>query len=334
MMNRMQLKGFSLVELLVTMVVGLIIISGAFSLHSTTRKTQAINEMQMDMVADARFAIEMISYDLRHAGMWGGTNKANFIRCKSTEAIACTQSSASEILPSTVVNDCAASGASEWAYDLSEPIFATDNSVGSNPYPACIPATEGIETSADVLEIRYADSNGILEADLLAGQAYIRSNAINGRIFVGSTQPVIDAYDSNPLTNNHQLHSYVYYISDHTDATGDGIPSLRRTALINGPAMQNQNLISGVTDMQVQFGEDADDDGEIDGYVDPDAVGDWSKVYSAKIWLVMRSDKKQYGVDTSKTFFIAGTSTDLGGVDGYRYFMVSSVVNLRNMKQL
>jgi type IV pilus assembly protein PilW len=334
MMNIIKSKGFSLVELLVAMVVGLIIISGAFSLHSTTRKTQMVNEMQMDMVADARFAIETISYDLRHAGMWGGTNKESFIRCKSTETIACTQSSASETLPSTVAGDCAASGVDVWTYDLSNPVFATDNSVGTNPYPACIPGTEGLVSSADVLEIRYADSNATLMAGLQAGQAYIRSNAINGRIFVGSTQPVIDAYDSNSLTNNHQLHALVYYISDHTDAPGDGIPSLRRAALVNGPAMQNQTLLSGVADLQVQFGEDADDDGDIDGYVNPDAVTDWSKIYSAKIWLVMRSDKKQTGADTSKTFFIAGISTDLGGVDDYRYFLVSSVVDLRNMKQL
>ena len=66
-MNKKQSKGFSLVELLVAMVVGLVIISGAFSLHSTTRKTQMANEAQLDMAADARFAIEMIAYDLRHS---------------------------------------------------------------------------------------------------------------------------------------------------------------------------------------------------------------------------------------------------------------------------
>ena len=86
MKNRKQSRGFSLVELMVAMVVGLIIVSGAFSLHSGTRKTQAVNEMQMDMVADARFAIEMISYDLRHAGIYGGTNKDGLIECRSTDS--------------------------------------------------------------------------------------------------------------------------------------------------------------------------------------------------------------------------------------------------------
>ena len=46
--NKKQSSGFSLVELLVAMAVGVIIISGAFSLHLATRKTQVKNEEQMD----------------------------------------------------------------------------------------------------------------------------------------------------------------------------------------------------------------------------------------------------------------------------------------------
>ena len=325
--------GFSLVELLIAMVVGLVIISGAFSLHSTTRKTQTINEAQMDMIADARFAIEMISYDLRHAGMWGGTNKDGLIACKSSDPV-CTASSAGEILPTAESGDCRVG----WYYDLRRPIFATDDSVAIKPYSStCLPSSEGLVVTADILEIRYADSNATDTADLLTKQAYIRSNAINGRIFIGPTQPVIDAYDSSSLTQNHELHAYVYYISDHTDTVGDRIPSLRRVALINGPALQNQTLISGVANLQVQFGIDSvtDSDDLIDSYVDPDDVTDWSRVYAAKIWLLMRSNEKQKGIDTTKSFSIAGAAPkNYGGVGDYRYFLVTSVVNLRNMKQI
>jgi len=315
--------------LMVAMVVGLIIVSGAFSLHSGTRKTQAVNEAQMDMVADARFAIETIAYDLRHAGMWGGTNKASLIDCKSTDA-ACGASSSGDTPPSAMAGgDCAAG----WYYDLSLSVFATDGTAG-NPYAVtCIPGSEKYLDGTDLLEIHYADSN--IPAALLAGQTYIRSNFVNGRIFIGSPAPVIEAYDPGPMTLNHELHAYIYYISEFTDAEGDDIPSLRRVALVNGPALQNQVLVSGVTDLQVQFGFDADGDTVIDRYVNPDAVTDWSAVYAAKIWLVMRSDKKQKGVDTTKSFSIAGgAAANYGGQDDYRYFMVTSVVNLRNLKQI
>ena len=330
MINKKQSYGFSLVELLVAMVVGLLIVGGAFSLHSATRATQRVNEAQMDMVADARFAIDMISYDLRHAGMWGGTNNPDLIDCKSTQAD-CTATLAGDTWPTAAAatNDCAAG----WYYDLSQPVFATD-SVAGNPYAAsCIPAAEKYRAGTDVLEIRYADSN--VPVALLANQTYLRSNFTNGRVFIGSVPPVIEAYDSDPLTRNHELHAYVYYISDFTDADGDGIPSLRRVSLVNGPVLQNQTLISGVFDLQVQFGIDVDGDKAIDRYVNPDVVTDWTGVYAAKIWLLMRSDERQIGIDTTKSYSIAGAAAqNFGGQDDFRYFLVTSVVNLRNLKQL
>ena len=329
LMKIKQSQGFSLVELLVAMVVGLIIVSGAFSLHSGSRKIQVKSEEQMDMVADARFAIEMIAYDLRHAGMWGGTNKDGLIACKSTDT-AC-------VTPLTAVNDCAVGvGDPVWAYDLSRPVFATN---ASNPYSAtCIPTSEKYLAGTDVLEIRYADSNITETANLRGGQAYVRSNFLNGKVFVGSTQPELDGYETSSLTANHELHAYAYYISDYTDADGDNIPSLRRVALVNSPSVQNQVLVSGVVDLQVQFGVDTTGDGIVNRYDNPDVIttdNNWNNVYAAKIWLLLRTDKIQRGVNTAKSFEIAGApAVTIGGQDDYRYFMVSSVVSMRNLKQI
>ena len=323
MINNKHSSGFSLIELMVAMQVGLIIVSGAFSLHQSTRQTQVKNEEQMDMVADARFAIEMIAYDLRHTGMWGGTNKDSLITCTSADTSCPT-------VPAPASNECASGVAPAWAYNLSVPIFATDN---NNPYSStCIGASEGYVPNTDVLELRYADSN---EATLRSNQPYVRSNFIDGRVFVGTAAPALDSYETSPLTMNHELHAYAYYVSNYTDAVGDGLPSLRRVSLVMGPTLQNQTLISGVTDLQVQFGIDRDDDTIIDGYVDPSdiATDDWEHVYAAKIWLLMRSDTIQAGIDTTKPYTMAGVTTSYGA-DGYRYFMVTSVVNLRNRRKI
>ena len=328
LMNRKQSNGFSMVELMVAMVVGLVIISGAFSLHSTTRKTQQVSEAQMDMVADARFAIDMISYDFRHAGVWGGTNQGGLIECryKGAATASCTASSAGEQLPIAIASDCAQG----WYYNVEEPVFASNN---TNPFAGtCIPAGEKYMAGTDVLQIRYAEATP--PAVLLAGQAYTRSQFNGGRIFIGAQQPLLDSFDLD--ASNHELHAYAYYVSDFTDAVGDGIPSLRRAALINGPVIQNQTLISGVVDLQVQFGVDSngpDAAGNlaVDSYVNPSAALDPTTVIAAKIWLLLRTDDKQ-NITKAKTYTLAGTDVTKGG-DGFRYFMVSSVVNLRNLKQ-
>jgi len=328
MINKKQSYGFSLVELMVAMVIGLIVMGGAFSMHSTTRTTQKISEVQMDMVADARFAIDIISYDLRHAGGWGGTNNDSFIDCRSTDSDCAAA-------PTTPTGDCAAAGDPTWSYNLDRPIFGADGTNDGNPYSGtCIPGSEKYVAGTDILEIRYADSN---LPTLRAGQAYIRSNFTSGSVFVGAAAPTLNAYDTSPLTKNHELHAYAYYVSNFTDADGDGIPSLRRAALVadvDGPSIQNQILISGVEDFQVQFGIDATgDDQIIDRYVDADVIADddWDKVYAAKIWLLMRSDVTQKNVK-EKEFTLAGVEKTYGS-NGFRYFLVTSVVNLRNLKQ-
>ena len=318
-------RGFTLVELMVSMVVGVLIVGGAFSLHSTSRKTQVANEAQMDMVADARFAIETISHDLRSAGMWGGTSRSGLIDCKSTQA-PCTSTSAGDTPPSGLSGDCAVG----WYYDLTLPVFASDGDVTGNPYSAtCIPASEGYVGGTDILEIKYADSNPPVQ--LLPSRAYIRSNVRNGRIFIGTVPPVLEALDSSAMTANFALSAHAYYISDYTDSPGDGIPSLRRVSLSSG-GLQNQLMASGVSDLQVQFGEDVNGDLVIDRYVNPDQVSDWTEVYAAKIWLMMRTDSEMDGVDTEKDFTMAGVTATYGGQDDFRYFMVSSVASLRNLQ--
>ncbi len=316
-MNRKQSHGFSLVELLVGMVVGLIIISGAFSLHSATRKTQIKNEEQMDMVADARFAIEMIAYDLRHAGLWGATNNASSIYCKSSDT-SCSASPGKEKVPSTITGDCEAG----WYYNLGQPVFAVAGSV-TNVYTNCI---DSRKAGTDMLSVHYTESN--LATSLVAGQVYVRSNNMNGRVFVGDKQPVLEMNEDSVLTQNHALQSHLYYVSSYTDSVGDGIPSLRRASLVNGPEVEDQMLISGVHDFQVAFGEDVTGDEKIDRYIGPEKITDWNNVYAAKVWAVMRSDRKQ-SIAATKSFTLDGVASSYGA-DGFRYFMVSSVVNFRN----
>ena len=67
-------RGFSLVEMMVAMLIGIIILGGIMTMYTNTRDAQRSSEDQIGLVSDARFALETIGYDLRHAGVFGGTN--------------------------------------------------------------------------------------------------------------------------------------------------------------------------------------------------------------------------------------------------------------------
>ena len=321
-MNKKHSRGFSLVEVMVAMLVGLIVMSGVFALHSATRKTQVKNEEQMDMVADARFAIEMLAFDLRHSGIWGGTNDYLFIECRYNDPDCTSKSVGGETLPSLLATDCAPG----WYFDLQSPVTGVTST--STQFATCV---TNRKSGTDMLAIKYADSSPI--AVLEKGQVYVRSSNLGGRLFVGDKEPVLDSNNDSSLTNNHEMHAYLYYVGTYSDVSTDALPSLRRISLVNGPAVEDQLLIPGVFDFQVAFGEDTTNNKKIDRYIDPSKVTDWAKVYAAKIWVVMRTDEKQdSSITTKKDFKLDGVTTTYG-TDGYRYFMVSTLVNLRNVKK-
>jgi len=308
-----QQQGFSLIEMMLAMLIGIIIMGGIISVYNNTRDVQRVSDDQLHLVSDARFAIETIAYDLRHAGVFGGTNLASTIRCHKGDPNCPTA------LP-TASDDCE----TRWYLDITVPIFASE---AVNPYSTCQISSHLGNT--DLLVLRYADSNSVATTSLVASTAYVRSNYQAGELFIGTTPPVIPD-DTGAMTNNHLLVARAYYVSDFTDYAGDGLPSLRRVDLVAGPAVQDQLILPGVENLQVQFGIDTDKDRAVDQYVNADQVADWTKVYSARVWVLVRSQHVDKTVDTSETFTIAGNSVSFAN-DGYRRLLMSSVINLRNM---
>jgi len=250
---------------------------------------------------------------LMHSGLFGGTNLSSTIKCHKGDVNCPTALVAA-------TDDCE----TRWYLDITVPIFASE---GSNPYSLCKVTSHLVNT--DLLVVRYADSNPVATVSLSSGTPYVRSNYQAGELFIGSTQPTIPD-DTSALTNNHRLVSRAYYVSNFTDHATDGLPSLRRVDLVNGPKVEDQVILPGVENMQIQFGVDTNKDRSVDQYVNADQVADWTKVYSARVWVLVRTKTVDKTIDTSQTFTMAGNSVSFGN-DGYRRLLVSSVVNLRNM---
>jgi type IV pilus assembly protein PilW len=306
-------QGFSLIEMMLAMLIGIIIMGGILSVYTNTRDLQRSSEDQINLVTDARFALETIGYDLRHAGVFGGTNLPQIISCRMGDA------SCPAALP-VAAGDCH----NQWFVNISQPVFG-----GEGIVPAGHNCILNHLANTDVLIVRYADSNPVDTANLVPGTTYVRSNYISGQLFVGTAQPVIPD-DTGTLTANHQLYSRAYYISDFTNTPGDGLPSLRRVDLVNGPQVQDQLILPGATNLQAQYGEDLDEDGSIDQFVNADAVTDFTKVSAVRLWVMIKTEREEKGLNTASTYTIAGNVVNTPN-DGYRRLLVSSVVKMRNM---
>ena len=337
-MNFRRSSGFSLIELMLAMLIGLIIMSGVMQLYVSTRDTQRSSDDQLALLADARFAMETIAYDLRHTGVWGRHNMGSLIACQKTgsNAIACP---AGFTMPSAAA-DCA----DEEYINVGRPFFAVDN---NNPYTSTC-ASESYKAGTDMFTVRYADTIQLDTSVLASNMVYVRSNLRSGMIFkaTGATYPDVNFYkwDDDEATSNHLLISRAYYVSDYTDVLGDGVPSLRRADLLQGPEMVSDVLLSGVEDLQLEFGVDIavdgvgseKGDGMVDSYVNASNVTDWSngEVVAVRIWLLMRSERQDRdNISSAQTFTIAGNTVTTPN-DGYRRYLVSSVVKMRNTYQV
>ena len=326
-------SGFSLVELMLAMLIGLIIMGGVMQMYVSTRDTQRSSEDQLAMLGDARFAMETIAYDLRHTGIWGKHNYSTLIYCRKGD-----DDCPVDLEMPLATSDCA----DEEYINLDYPLFAENN---NNPYTnTCI--TGSYKAGTDVLSVRYADTNKLGSDVLSKNYAYIRSSFRTGMLFMGPDIPDpsdlhLYKWKDDEANSNHLLISRVYFVSDYTDASGDGLPSLYRGDLLAGPEMVSDVLLRGVEDFQLEFGIDAGNDGQVNSYVnasniplDPNGDPDWNKVLALKVWLLMRSEREDRdNIGGTQQFTIAGVKGDSFD-DGYRRYLVSGVVKLRNSFQI
>lgn len=330
-------QGFSLIELLLAMLIGLIIIGGVMSLYLTSRDTQRSSQDQLQLVTDARFVIESLGFDLRHASSWGSTNLQQGIDCQKNY----DKCSHGDDLPKAT-GDC-----TDWDYiDLRRPIFGT-NDANTGDTSGCV--TANYKSNTDILQVRYADPTPVATASLATDTVYIRGNAEGGKLFEfngalpnhGSFYKWESNATNDQVTKNHPMVSHVYYVSEHTEGT-DGIPALRRVYLEAGPKMTDEVLISGVEDMQVLYGMPDLDSAvsnkkSIVRYAPADATWtdvDWQKVSAVKIHILLRSDRKdrESEIKQNRTYNYAGKS--VASNDGYKRFLISSVVELKNTNRL
>ena len=81
--------------------------------------------------------------------------------------------------------------------------------------------------------------------------------------------------------------------------------------------MIDQEVISGIEDLQVQFGIDRNDDGAVDRYVDPDnaVLATNPRIRAVRVWLRMRADRPEPGFNDTRVYTYADQQFTPSGAD-------------------
>jgi type IV pilus assembly protein PilW len=202
-------------------------------------------------------------------------------------------------------------------------------------------ATDGVNLVAvsTPSQIVANNTNNIADGDIMIVSDCSRSSIfqVTGNAIAGTKVTIthgtgggwVPGNNAANLTNSYgmdaqvaRLVTSVYYIG--TGASGS--PALFRQSTIAGGAMQAQELVDDVENMQVLYGEDLDNDGIANRYVSANSVGNMSNVVSARISLLLRTENNIASAAQTYTY----NGTDTTATDRRMRRIFNTTVKIRN----
>lgn len=227
--NSVNSRGFSLTELLVAMVIGLLLLAGLVTLMANSKKNYAQQDYSARLQENARFAVDFLSYDIRMAGFYGCSNE--IVNDNTVTPISATDSGDGNPDSLTITYGAPYEPGQEVLLDAAAAADATTLSLSDVPDDW---------TESDALLV--GDCGSAAVADIVTGGIDTTNDQVTVAPRNGSFRRAFNpaAEDSGPITVR-RLVSNTYVIA----ATGQsGIPILTR----NG-----QELVEGVENMQLLY---------------------------------------------------------------------------------
>jgi len=326
-------RGVGLIELMVAMLIGLFLILGAVSVFNQSRNTYRASEGVARLQETARLAMDVIESDIRMANYWGMNNRADYIINRAGPS----QPPPAEFNAQQQTNvSLCGSAASNWVINLDEYLGGSNNSYGLQ----C--AASNYQGGSDVVVIRRANEARPLALD--PNRVYLQTSRIQGTLFVPNaactlpTDPtcIPPAY-LPPASESRELEARAYYVSSQSTLRND-VPSLRRkrfasvNAAIPANAVLDEEIVSGVEDMQIRLGVDTNGDSNIDQYVNPGGVPGNAAVVSVTVWLLVRAEDRDFGHRDETAYQYADMATAFTPNDNYRRILVSKTIHIRNSR--
>jgi len=100
-------------------------------------------------------------------------------------------------------------------------------------------------------------------------------------------------------------------------------PSLPRKALVSGRLLRDEEILSGVEDLQIRLAVDSDGDGVADRVVDPGTpLSMDERVLAVRFWVLLRSEEPETGYQDPASYAYAGRPSR-NFTDGRRRLLVT-----------
>lgn len=345
---RRAMRGVSIVEIMIALTLGMIVLAALATFFASTSAARQELERTSRQVENGRFAIELISDDLRLAGFYG----------EMTLQVA----NASNLPVSGWPSPCS-TVPTDWAASLFLPVQAYDNGLGA---PGCLPGS--LKPGTDVVVVRRTSTceAGTPNCDAVQpNHAYFQVSKCptetpsNDTVYrlgvIGATTFEKTIRDCTTRAGLREYVVRMYYISTD-NGLGVNIPTLKRLEF-TGTNFTDTPLVEGIEELNIEYGIDWDGDGIADAYTaDPNnftpatcpvdgASGqsmctptrNWTNVVTARVYLLARNIDPSPNWTDAKRYYL-GRDVNNGEVivspgDAYKRHVYSALVRVVNQAE-
>lgn len=329
-------RGFSLIELMISIVLGLLIMTGVLALYLDLTRSNAELAKMNRQVENGRFTLQLLQQELWHAGFWDTY----------------VPPLPSVTPPTEIPNPCV--GFSDWNVSYINNLFAIPvqgYASGTSVPTECSSIITNEQSNSDVLVVRYAATcvAGVgncenYDPDKLYLQTQGCGDTLHGNYVVAAaTLPVVGTSsattvykkDCTTAADKRKLIASIFYVRNYSVTSSDGIPTLMRADFdLSGGSVQLQSaqpVIEGIQSIHFEYGRDTDEDGSADIYDDCSSCTavDWANVVAIQIYVLARNIQASTGYVEDKTYQLG--SITLGPFnDGFMRHVYSGYIRLVN----
>jgi type IV pilus assembly protein PilW len=308
-------NGMTLVEIMVALTIGLLITLAITTLFISMRQSYLQNDAIAKMQENARFALELITQDLRHAGFFGDI--ADPADIDITRA------------PATAVDNCGG-GINNFA---SASVLLNYGRQVTNPdgiafYDNCVTTAEIAAAGSSILLVKRSVTTP--PASIQTGFVYTYANGSQAQLY----SPANPHSLSGGADWEYQTH--LYYI----DAERTLQRKYLRYSSSSQPTLVSEPLADGIEAFHIEFGIDLDRNGTPELFYTPadgaasDATLD--NAVSATVYILARTQDRVSGMPGGKTYQLGRLAMGPYGDNIYRrvYAATTALKNIRHQVML
>ena len=306
--------GFTLVELMIAMILGLVVIAGVTSVFLAAQRTFRTNDALSEVQDNSRLAFELMARDMRMAGLTGCANQGHMVNVLNNQGTAWWANWANSVhgydsaQDDPAVTTGSATGQRVAGTDSLQLIGAANSNLSvkepgeSSAYTFTLNETGADLQSGDIVLLCDPGQSAVLQIHTYTPASatfdYIASGSTTGNssTILDYTGPGVPT--AIPYPANSQIASYNavdWYIGNNSA----GSSSLYRISLQNVggvPTPVAQEMVRNVTGMTLTFldpttGSD---------FVAPSAITDWTGVTAVRVQFTLQSTFQRATTDAKR----------------------------------